>query len=344
MEDEKRSFNKFRIRNLKLKNFKVFDDFEIEFPPPQMKNDPDVMVIGSANGLGKTSILEACAILLYCGLQQERLVLPNFFIRAGTTNAQIKGTFEYNEQSYEITVDLKKNHPPIQKGIFKFLYMEHTSAFTLGRVLPKRFLNSLMGLSSDPIVLPLFIYLHSYRKIHEEKPELSAMFDKNYDPNGMKQTSLFKREILNALMGSANLVEQFSSDDAADVLSKLNELLKQYAKVSIGKIRIMKDNAVDLRITPSKGGESFSFDALSSGQKEIISSLFLLWHYTKDKPSIVLIDEPELHLNVKWHRNFLQQATKIAPNNQYIIATHSEDIASSVEKHQCRLIVPDDEA
>jgi predicted ATP-binding protein involved in virulence len=71
---------------------------------------------------------------------------------------------------------------------------------------------------------------------------------------------------------------------------------------------------------------------LSSGQKEIIATLFLIWYQTRNKPGIVLIDEPELHLNPEWHRDFIRQLGRIAPNNQYIIATHSEDIFASVDK------------
>ena len=70
----------------------------------------------------------------------------------------------------------------------------------------------------------------------------------------------------------------------------------------------------------------FDFDDLSSGQKEIISTLFCIWFYTRYGKSIVLIDEPELHLNMSWQLMFVQMLKKIAPNNQYIMATHSEAV------------------
>ncbi|MEO5366599.1 MAG: ATP-binding protein [Magnetococcus sp. WYHC-3] len=82
------------------------------------------------------------------------------------------------------------------------------------------------------------------------------------------------------------------------------------------------------------GGDSFAFDGLSSGQKEIISTLFLVWHYTRESPAIVMIDEPELHLNAQWHRDFVREVVRLAPNNQYLMATHSEDVFASVPASQ----------
>ena len=48
------------------------------------------------------------------------------------------------------------------------------------------------------------------------------------------------------------------------------------------------------------------------------------------KPALVLIDEPELHLNADWQRELIYQLHASMPQNQYILATHSEDIFASV--------------
>ncbi|MDD1437537.1 hypothetical protein MEN24_14405, partial [Dolichospermum sp. ST_sed10] len=41
-----------KIRNLKITNFKGLDDIELDFPAPQLKGDPDIIVMGSRNGGG----------------------------------------------------------------------------------------------------------------------------------------------------------------------------------------------------------------------------------------------------------------------------------------------------
>lgn len=53
-----------KIRRISIRNYKGIENLELELPGPRMREDPDVMVIGSQNGLGKTSILECCSLLL----------------------------------------------------------------------------------------------------------------------------------------------------------------------------------------------------------------------------------------------------------------------------------------
>jgi predicted ATP-binding protein involved in virulence len=74
----------------------------------------------------------------------------------------------------------------------------------------------------------------------------------------------------------------------------------------------------------------------------MIATLFLIWRNTAEQPGIVLIDEPELHLNAEWHGDFVEQLRKLAPRNQYILATHSEEIFRSVDESRRALLVPDD--
>ena len=56
---------------------------------------------------------------------------------------------------------------------------------------------------------------------------------------------------------------------------------------------------------------------------------------------MVFIDEPELHLNAQWHRGFVKNLIGLAPQNQYIIATHSEDIMDSVSEDRRALLSSD---
>ena len=133
-------------------------------------------------------------------------------------------------------------------------------------------------------------------------------------------------------MSQAGLFENIHARDFKKSLNVLNGLMTKYAGGYIEKLRPSPNNALEFRISPSAGGPSFTFDGLSSGQKEIISTLFLIWINTKARPGIVLIDEPELHLNPEWQSGFVNYLNELVPANQYIIATHSEDIFRSVER------------
>ena len=121
------------------------------------------------------------------------------------------------------------------------------------------------------------------------------------------------------------------------------ELIRQYAGGQLGRLKVIDDDEIDIRIELASQSRSFTFNALSSGQIEIISTLFLIWHATRDAPSVVLIDEPELHLNAEWHSGFVSSLIELAPRNQYILATHSEDVMASVAP-ECRIILTSKDA
>ncbi len=342
-----------KIRWLRIADYKGIDEVKLDFPRPKMSGDPDVVVMGSRNGLGKTSVLECCALLLI-GLSDvdskiirlEHLEHPPVdmleIIRAGASSTQIEGEIVIGGMTITLNVAIKRSGTMV----FKNSLADDVRQQLFGRDgmdAIDRFVSTVGGMNPNPLLFEHFLYFHSYRKVQEGNLELGVMVGKensryrvHHGPGYEVPISTFKLRILHSLMNRANLFEEQDDDQQSeDVLTKLNELVARYAGGIIQKLRPSADDAVDFRIHPVDGGPSFTFDGLSTGQKEIISTLFLIWHQTRDKPGVVLIDEPELHLNPGWHRDFIRQLNKIAPDNQYIIATHSEDVfASADEDHR----------
>ncbi len=336
------------IRKLKVKNFKAFDDFEIEFPKPRMKNDPDVFLMGSKNGVGKTSVLEACALLLYfmCNKDgkfisyefNERLYnFSDLLIRSGENKSVINGVFSIGNNEHETRLIIEKSNQFKIDKASRLPNNFYDSRYSISEDDTGYSLSSIIGLNPEPLLFQQFMYFHSYRKVLEGNPELGMIIEKRRQRFKSRRrleypVSSFKLEILRLKIGQADLFENIDDEHASKILNKLNSIVERYSGGTITKLLSSPDNTIDFRITPTNGGESFAFDGLSSGQKEIISTLFLIWYYSRSNPSIVLIDEPELHLNAEWHRDFVKQVHQLAPQNQYIIATHSADIFSSVEE------------
>ena len=347
-----------KIRNLKIRNFKGLDDIELDFPVPQLKGDPDIIVIGSRNGLGKTSVLESCA-LLFLAASQDKISLdrfipsgisiniPDLLIRGGEEEANISGEFFVDHQKFNVNLQISRTgnfKTNTDNSGFKQLWDKKYFQLFYTHENIERFFYRLMGLSPEPILLPHFIYFHSYRKIQEGGLELGTIVEDKSDISHKHRfrtefpISTFKLEILRSLMSRGGLFENIDDTESTKVLETLNELMSRYASGTIEKLRPSPDNTIEFRVTPTNGGASFTFDGLSSGQKEIISTLFLIWKYTDSYPGIVLIDEPELHLNAECHRRFIHNLYQLAPNNQYIIATHSEDIFDSVDADRRMLL------
>jgi len=356
----------FRLQSIEIHNFKAIKELFVDFQQPRMPDDPDVFAMGSKNGLGKTSVLEACLLLFLAATIKEDALQTNFrryegtfdlfdlMIRAGAKSAEIVGTFLLQEKPATITLTFNKEKHVSIKGdteVFQTFIRKMDGSQVYKENPFSKFMLSLAGLSNEPMLLSPLLYFHSYRKVQEGSLELSRMLEDDQLVNRRpfldrreQPVSSFKIEILRLLMSRGGLFEDLEDDKKTqEVRNKLNSLTKQYAGGTIEKIRQTADNTIEFRITPSNGGPSFTFDGLSSGQKEIISTLFLIWRYTQKQSGIVLIDEPELHLNPEWHKGFVRCLYELAPDNQYVLATHSEDVFAAVARDHRILLLPDEE-
>jgi len=355
-----------RIRALTVQNYKKLDSLEIKFPPPMLPGDLEIMVLGSKNGGGKTSVLECCSLLLLAGILGEirierlrefesLLDIGNQLIKAGKEHALIRGDFVCGKKRCSVQIKITRsgiNHQPVITGDIEILKRSDKTRRSLLSGGLETALSSALSLSGEPLIVPPLLHFNSYRKIQESNPEFGMMAENYASQRAFRMgrmhgglstpVSAFKQELLLSLMGRADLFEGSDEKESESILDQLNNLLERYCGGRIEKLRPQADNKVDFRIKPKRGGESFSFDGLSSGQKEIVATLFLVWRHSRSNPAIVLIDEPELHLNAEWHADLVEQLRRLAPNNQYILATHSEDIFRSVEEKQRSLLVPDD--
>lgn len=354
-----------RLSRLTIENYKRLDHLEIDFPLPVMAGDMDIFVLGSKNGGGKTSVLECCSLLMLAGAigkirpppypeSESLLGLLSLLVKAGRTKAVLHGDFQQGENrcSVQVGIDDKGfSNPQISGDCFS---VERESP-QLRLATLEEALNSILALSSEPMIRPPVLHFNSYRKVQESNPELGMLAEKYPRSPAYRAArrlgaariltpvSAFKLEILRSLMGQASLFEGLDDQESESTLNTLNSLIDRYCGGRIEKLRPLPDNRVDIRIRPHNSDTSFSFDGLSSGQKEMIATLFLIWRNTANEPAVVLIDEPELHLNAEWHGDFVEQLRRLAPHNQYILATHSEEIFRSVDESRRAVLVPDDE-
>ena len=66
---------------------------------------------------------------------------------------------------------------------------------------------------------------------------------------------------------------------------------------------------------------------LSRGEKTLIYILMVVFLY-KDNIKIFILDEPDVSLHIDWQDTLLSDLLKLAPNTQFIIATHSPALIS----------------
>ena len=101
----------------------------------------------------------------------------------------------------------------------------------------------------------------------------------------------------------------------------------------------IRDNGKRLRL--SRGFEimvdlpnrqSISSHLLSSGELQLLVLFtFLCFQFETEQEFAVFVDEPELSLHVAWQTRYVRSITEANPNAQFIIATHSPEIAGPAE-------------
>jgi predicted ATP-binding protein involved in virulence len=96
-----------------------------------------------------------------------------------------------------------------------------------------------------------------------------------------------------------------------------------------------------LRMEVKKNDKVMIINQLSDGEKCLIAMVgdlarrIAIANPTRENPlegeGIVLIDEIDLHLHPKWQRNVIPKLTEVFPNCQFIISTHSPHVINQVQ-------------
>ena len=111
----------------------------------------------------------------------------------------------------------------------------------------------------------------------------------------------------------------------SEFLSSLNLFLKESRKFasvdSLGRLII------------SQNDKPINLSWLSSGEKQLI---ILLAHakFARSHEGVIIVDEPELSLHLKWQEMLIENILSSTSNTQYIFATHSPEIVG-YQKDNC---------
>ncbi|UIZ98218.1 AAA family ATPase [Acinetobacter johnsonii] len=114
-------------------------------------------------------------------------------------------------------------------------------------------------------------------------------------------------------------------------LSAMNDLIDRFNEFLINnkKLKVTHEEAcVELN------GKFHSINDLSSGERHILTLLCLVLFKGKDR-NILIIDEPEISLNVKWQRQLLKLFSDLLPEAQIIVASHSPFIPNHKNESLC---------
>lgn len=319
-------FQHLRIEKISIRNYKAIEDLTINFPKPEISSDPDITIIGSQNGVGKSSILECCAMV--SAAFNIRFPSENknarYVVREGCSEFEIEADVELENKHTQVRIRVPVRGSPDLE--FKRYSREehHRESQYYTSVYDEEFL-TVVQKDPDPLMFPCLLFFHSFRRVPD------TLLDGRRHGWSSSYVPWFKKICLRNILESRDILDSGEQNSSNDEVLILNQLLNEFADSDLGQVKldVSEDGSLDYNIY-TKTGSRLRFESLSSGQKDIISTLYLIWFLTRQERSVVLIDEPELHLNAEWHRRYVSNLSKLAPNNQYILATHSPDVAAAV--------------
>lgn len=195
-------------------------------------------------------------------------------------------------------------------------------------LLDQRSFNNRNLVFNDNVNPNIWLYLLSeileYRKNFTQRiSELIHIKDGSVDLSNLGS------EIQKWQIDNPNKVELFAE--------KFNPILK---KLSL-EIDIV-NTLYPIPIKNKKTNESIPIESASTGTKGLILS-FLPLYKLNTKDSIILIDEPERSLYPDMQMDLMDYYKNLAPEAQFIVATHSPFIAASFEPDERFILYFDDE-
>jgi predicted ATPase len=178
--------------------------------------------------------------------------------------------------------------------------------------------------SIDPYFQGVFAAAQKLRGVRN----LDAIFSE--DGNSDLQPAFYEwveiNRRLQLLSHVEELVNKFNEESAA-VFREINEyvsLLGSFFSDSGKTISFKEDGSLSVMLSSQKPADVYY---LSSGERQIFVLITTLMFGDPEHGSnILIIDEPELSLHLKWQDMFVGALIKADPNIQLILATHSPSI------------------
>ncbi len=345
-----------KIQNLHLRNFKRFDNLELNFQDTETGLAQDLIVLVGQNGSGKSTVLQAIAAIL--GTATNRLSTPNelkwpgFDLQLANqtwaksitieldiefSQAEIKATYDYFTQTEWGKIPGKV--PPASSSVVKIWYNPDQN-YIDARNLAERcqfygrsyaqmlFRHKPEGTNLFKRVGDVFWYTED-RTTNSLMPIESNGQVINYDMNilrrRMSDLFIFHERVRRS--------EYTLRSGQRDLFADIEQAYQTIFPGSRFEGPVPRTEMEDVLAEPwfylSNGKHQYELAEMSGGERAIFPMIFDFANWTINN-SVILIDELELHLHPPLQQGLLKALRSLGTNNQFIITTHSDAIADIV--------------
>ncbi|MFK5976162.1 MAG: AAA family ATPase [Sulfurovum sp.] len=308
-----------KVKKITIKNFKGIQDLELDFTYEGNDDILDNIVIYGINGAGKSTILEAIYICLVVSSiyheKKDSKRIEEYLVRHLSLGDE---WIYHNTKEFVLDIELLDNAELIKARLI--YHKEDGLKWTTqgNKKLSESFHKSFAYLSSYRLLNPSTV-----RSAGDWK-EINSFEKNDYTSTKQYLVNLITDKRLDAI-----------SDENQMILKRIQESFKIFFPHKTFLEKLSRDSDYqDYRLMiENEDGSIVDLDQLSSGEREIIA--FFTYLCTKAMhTSILIIDEPELHLHPKWQSIILYAIHKIFPNVQLFLATHSQEIHQSASQSE----------
>lgn len=267
----------------------------------------------------------------------------------GISNQDIAGILkEYSQKINEVTSKSLNNLMKdfVKKFIISIMEDDENSPFLKVSTSKSLELETYEKLSNLNNILSLDIdrkmigeFSNSYSKKNEEM--LYLLNTKNSENQDAIKTisSILKNNApwISYLEILENLIEEYQFE-LKKVLYSFEYINSNIKNFTNNKMYLRKNNNSDIDIV--KNDKKVSFKKLSTGEKQIFTFFVycaIRLPHTDKLPALVIIDEPELSLHVKWQTKLLKSLLE-KNNIKVFAATHSPYILRDIKTEQIRVL------
>lgn len=329
-----------KIKSINIDNFRGIRNLNISF-------DESMTLIFGTNGVGKSTILDAAAILLSWVTAR---------VRSPRGSGRSISEFHINNHSGAATISLSLvdgsewDIHKVRKGKISLKKTNMNDVKVISDKIRER-----INFDEYNCSIPLLAYYPINRavinvplRIHGmHKAELLEAWDESLTSAASfrdffawfrQQEDLENESYIALKQGSKSPEYEFPNKSLQAVRSALNEFLPEFSGIRV------KRNP--LRMVVTKSGEELRVEQLSDGEKCMIALVgdvarrLAIANPSSSNPlkgdAIILIDEFDLHLHPMWQRSMINKLPKIFPNSQFILTTHSPQAIGEVMPSQIR--------